>query len=219
MGCGWIVSYTACIINAGYSIAIFTSIVGAIMLLCYRGKGIWKAVIISGSIFVGLLLAIVYVDGFRNYLLYTFEGTAVATKINDLVATSSTGAAEGSIQARLIAYQSSLSKMWEYPIIGSMWRGSGGGHSAVLDMLAKYGVWGGAIYMCMIYYVPTDYKKTVPNQYINRVSNAVLVVMLFVTLLDSVTYSFMCMMLLVLPLLYEDIMMWKGIQRCESYGP
>ena len=89
----------------------------------------------------------------------------------------------------------------------------------MLDMLAKYGVWGGAIYMCMIYYVPTDYKKTVPNQYINRVSNAVLVVMLFVTLLDSVTYSFMCMMLLVLPLLYEDIMMWKGIQRCESYGP
>jgi phosphatidylglycerol:prolipoprotein diacylglycerol transferase len=60
LGCGWIVSYTACIINAGYSIAIFTSIVGAIMLLCYRGRGIWKAVIISGSIFVGLLLAIVY---------------------------------------------------------------------------------------------------------------------------------------------------------------
>ena len=219
LGCGWAVSYTMCIFNAGYSIAIFTTIVGIIMLFAYRGKGIWKAILISGSIFAGVLLAIIYLDGFRNYLLYTFDGTAVATKINDLVATSSSGAAEGSIQARLIAYQASLEMMWEYPVIGSLWRGSGGGHSAVLDMLAKYGIWGGAIYMSMLYYVPTDYKKTVPNPYINRISNAVLVVMLFVTLLDSVTYSFMCMVLLVLPLLYEDIMMWKGIERCESCGP
>ena len=43
-------------------------------------------------------------------------------------------------------------------------------------------------------------------------SNAVLVSLLMVTLLDSVTYSFYCLILLILPLLFEDVLRWEKIE-------
>lgn len=210
IGCVWVFTYVFCIAKAGYSIAIFASIVGVVMLFFYNGKSIWKALFISGTIFAAALLAILYLDGFRNFLLQVFDGTAVAKKINDLVATSISKAPEGSIQSRIEAYEASLGVILDYPLVGGMWKRSGGGHSAVMDMFAKYGVWGGYMYARMIFHVPNVYKKSVNNPDITKLSNAVLVVMVYVTMLNSATYSFMCTILLVLPLLYEDILKWDG---------
>ena len=211
IGCVWLYTYILCISRAGYSIAIFASIVGAIMLFFYRGRNIWTAFAIAAVIFMAVMGAILYVDGFREYLLQTFDGTAVANKINDLVATSETGAAEGSIYVRIDAYKDSVHSILEYPLVGSLWMASGGGHSAILDQFAKYGVWGGIIYTIMIFAVPNEYKRKYHHPKVWMISNAVMVSLLFVALLDSVTYSFMCMILIVLPLLYEDILRWEGI--------
>lgn len=212
IGCVWLYTYILCISRAGYSIAIFASIVGAIMLFFYRGRNIWTAFAIAAVIFLAVMGAILYVDSFREYLLQTFDGTAVAKKIEDLVATSETGAAEGSIQARMKAYQGSTNTILEYPLIGGLWMAGGGGHSAILDQFAKYGVWGGIIYTIMIFAVPNEYKRKYHHPKVWMISNAVMVSLLFVALLDSITYSFMCMILLVLPLLYEDILRWEGIE-------
>ena len=212
IGCIWLYTYILCISRAGYSIAIFATIVGAIMLFFYRGRNIWTAFVISALIFVVAMGAILYVDSFREYLLQTFDGTAVAKKIEDLVATSETGAAEGSIYARVQAYKGSMNVILEYPLVGSLWMGSGSGHSAILDQFAKYGIWGGIIYTIMIFAVPNEYKRKYHHQKLWMISNAVMVSLLFVALLDSITYSFMCMILIVLPLLYEDILRWEGIE-------
>lgn len=212
IGCIWLYTYILCISRAGYSIAIFATIVGAIMLFFYRGRNIWTAFAIAAVIFLAVMGAILYVDSFREYLLQTFDGTAVAKKIEDLVATSETGAAEGSIYARMEAYQGSIDTILDYPLVGGLWMGSGGGHSAILDQFAKYGVWGGIIYTIMIFAVPNEYKRKYHHPKVWMISNAVMVSLLFVTLLDSVTYSFTCMILLVLPLLYEDILRWEGIE-------
>ena len=212
IGCIWLYTYILCISRAGYSIAIFATIVGAIMLFFYRGRNIWTAFAIAAVIFLAVMGAILYVDSFREYLLQTFDGTAVAKKIEDLVATSETGAAEGSIQARMKAYQGSTNTILEYPLIGGLWMAGGGGHSAILDQFAKYGVWGGIIYTIMIFAVPNEYKRKYHHPKVWMISNAVMVSLLFVALLDSITYSFMCMILLVLPLLYEDILRWEGIE-------
>ncbi len=212
IGCVWLYTYILCISRAGYSIAIFASVVGAIMLFFYRGRNIWTAFAISALIFVVVMGSIIYVDSFREYLLQTFDGTAVAKKIEDLVATSETGAAEGSIYVRIAAYQGSLDAILEYPIVGGLWMGSGGGHSAILDQFAKYGIWGGVIYIIMLFTVPNEYKRRFHHPKVWAISNAVMVSLLFVALLDSCTYSFMCMILLVLPLLYEDIIRWEGIE-------
>lgn len=212
IGCIWLYTYILCISRAGYSIAIFATIVGAIMLFFYRGRNIWMAFAIAAVIFLAMMGAILYVDSFREYLLQTFDGTAVAKKIEDLVATSETGAAEGSIYARMEAYNNSMDAILEYPVVGSLWLQNGGGHSAILDQFAKYGLWGGIIYTIMIFCVPNEYKRRFHNPKVWMISNAVMVSILFVALLDSFSYSFMCMILIVLPLLYDDIIRWEGIE-------
>ncbi len=212
IGVVWAISFVQLISKAGYSIAIFTSAVGAIILFFYNGKSGIKAFVVAGVILASIMFSIVYWDGFREWLLESFDGTAVAKKINDLVATSETGAAEGSIQARIIRYMNSLELMSKYPIIGALWRGSGGGHSGFLDTLAKYGLWGGWFFIKAFYSVPNYYKEKYDNLQIRRMGNAVLVSLLIVSLLNSVTYSIYCTVLLVLPLFFEDVIRWEGIK-------
>ena len=210
LGCIYLVVYFRCLLNAGYSIAIFASILGIIILLFYKGKSVTKAVIVSILFFVLGLAAIVYIDGFRGFLLVQFDGTAVARKINDLMDSTREGTAEGAIYDRIVSYNGSIKTLIKYPVIGGLWRASGGGHSALLDAFAKYGIWGGYIYAKMIYHVPFYYKKKEKANFIWPISNAVIVSLIFVSVLDSFNYSFMGMILLVLPLLYEDIKKWEN---------
>ena len=62
-----------------------------------------------------------------------------------------------------------------------------------------------------MYGVPTKYKKTYGYKIIQQLANANLVVLLFVTLLDTTPYAFMGMVLIVTPILYENIIEWDGL--------
>ncbi len=216
IGVVWAISYVQLISKAGYSIAIFTSVVGVIMLFFYKSKSGIKAFIVAGAIFAAVMLSIVYIDGFREWLLEIFDGTAVAKKINDLVATSETGAAEGSIQARMTRYVGSIRTIFTYPIIGGLWRAGGGGHSGFLDTIAKYGLWGGWFFVKSFYSVPNHYKQKYDNPMLTRLSNAVLVSLMIVSFLNSVTYSIYCVVLLVLPLFFEEIIRLEKIENENS---
>ena len=212
-GIVWAVSFFLLIAKAGYSLAIFSTLTGVILLLFYSGKSAVKAFIVAFILFAAAMLAILYVDDFRNFLLEFFDGTAVAKKINDLVATGQSGAAEGSIQVRLDAYLYSLEVAARYPVIGSLWREGTGSHSAVLDNLARYGLWGVFIFCNIIYSVPMYYKRKHSNIYLRTVANATLVSLLIISLLDTFNYSFSCMILIVLPLVFEDIIKWTGVEE------
>ncbi len=211
IGIVWLVSYVLFVINANYSIAITGSVISLIILLFYKGHSAGLAFVVSAGLFIALMLMIVYWEGFRNMLLGFFDGTAVAKKINDLVATSESGAAEGSINDRIIRYQSDINTIFQYPIIGGLWWKSGGGHSALGGAFAQYGLLGGYVFCKIIYSVPTLYKKDFAFKSIQQISNANLVVLLFVTLLDSMPYSFLGMILIITPILYENIIEWDGL--------
>lgn len=213
VGAVWAVSFVMLISKAGYSLAIFTSAAGALLLLFYRGKSGISAFLVALAVFAGSMMAILYLHDFRNFLLEIFDGTAVAKKINDLVATGDSGAAEGSIQDRMVAYQGSIDTIISYPLIGALWRGSGGGHSAFLDIMAKYGVFGAAMFAMMFYTVPRCYKKKHDNGFVAAMANSSLVSLLFVSLLDSFSYAFVCMILIVLPMLFEDVIKWTGVEE------
>ena len=212
LGVIWFANFVQLISKAGYSIAIFTTIVGTVLLFFYNGQSGLKAFAVAGIIFATIMLSILYLDGFREWLLEVFDGTAVAKKINDLVATEETGAAEGSIQARMVRYGISLRTIAQYPIIGALWRGNGGAHSGLLDVFAKYGLWGGYFFIKSFYSVPNYYKSKYENPLVKRMSNATLVCLITVSLLNSVTYAFYCVVLFVLPLLFEDVIRWEGIK-------
>lgn len=197
--------------NAGYSIAIFATVISTVILLFYKGNSVIRAFIISVILFAAIMYSILYIEEFRNWILETFESRAIHKKIEDLIATSESGESSGSIAMRVTRYMSSVRKIFIYPVIGALWRDSGGGHSAVLDTFAKYGLWGGAIYCFMIYYVPNFYKKNYGNDYIvRRTCNATLISLMIVSILDSFTYAFSGMILLVLPLYIENIIKWTG---------
>lgn len=211
IGVVWVVSYIMFILNANYSIAIVGSLISLIILLFYKGHSIGLAFAISFGLFVALMMMILYWDSFRNMLLEFFDGTAVAKKINDLVATSESGAAEGSINARIVAYQGTINTIFQYPFIGGLWWSAGGGHSALGEAFAQYGLFGGYIFCKIMYGVPSRYKKIYGFKTIQQMANANLVVLLFVTLLDSTPYAFMGMILIITPILYENIIEWDGL--------
>lgn len=211
IGVAWVVSYIMFILNANYSIAIVGSLISLIILLFYKGHSIGLAFAISFGLFVALMMMILYWDNFRNMLLEFFDGTAVAKKINDLVATSESGEAEGSINARVVSYQATMNTILKFPFVGGLWWESGGGHSALGDAFAKYGIFGGYIFCKIMYGVPSQYKKAYGFKSIQQMANANLVVLLFVTLLDSTPYAFMGMVLIITPILFENIIEWDGL--------
>ncbi len=213
IGAVWLVSFVLLIAKAGYSLAIFATVSSAVILVFYKGKSAFKAFIVSFLIFATAMMAILYIEDFRNFLLEFFDGTAVAKKINDLVATGQSGAAEGSIQVRMDAYLYSMEVAARYPVVGSLWREGTGSHSAVIDNLARYGLWGAVIFCNIIYSVPMYYKKRYNNIYLRSVANATLVSLLIISLLDTFNYSFACMVLIVLPMVFEDIIKWTGVEE------
>lgn len=215
IGAVWLVSYVGYILIAGYAIAIFASVLGLVILLFYRGQRVTTVVIVTLLLFAAGMYILVEVPSVQSFLLRIFSGTAVERKIQDAVISSQMGTAQGTVYDRIVAYRGSFRTIFRYPIIGGLWWASGGGHSAVLDIFAKYGILGGYIYVKMIYTVPQDYRHAYPKE-LYRVCNGVFASMLFVTVLDSCTYAFTGMMLIVLPSLLEDILKWSRINHESS---
>lgn len=213
IGAVWIYFFVRFLELAGYSIALFASSIGLILLLFYRGKNVAPAFVITVLAFIGIMAAILYVPSFRNWILVNFDGTAVARKVNDLVSTSDTGVTGDSIQVRIQAYSASVSDIFKYPLIGSLWRESGGGHSALLDITSKYGILGGYAFAMMFYHIPLHYKHITNDKFVIAAANATLVTYLFVSILDSFNYSFTLMIMIVAPLLLEDIIKWTGAEK------
>ena len=213
IGVAWAYTFVRFLELAGYSVALFASTIGLILLLFYRGKNAIPAFMITILVFIGIMAAILYVIPFREWILETFDGMAVARKVNDLVSTSESGVTGDSIQVRIDAYSNSLGDILKYPIIGSLWRENGGGHSAILDTFSKYGWLGGYALVMMFYHVPFHYKHHYNDRFITSAANATLVTLMFVSVLDSFNYSFTCMILIVSSLLFEDIIKWTGAEK------
>jgi hypothetical protein len=205
IGIAWAYTFLRVLELAGYSIALFATCIGLLLLIFYRGKSAVAALAVTVLLFAAIMAAIMYVAPFRNWILETFDGTAVARKVHDLVTPSESRVTGDSIQVRIEAYAASIGDMFKYPVIGSLWRESGGGHSALLDITSKYGILGGYVFSMMFYHVPLHYKHHCSNKFIVRTANATLVTLLFVSLLDSYNYSFTCMVMIVSSLIFEDI--------------
>ena len=213
IGIVWIYSYVRFLELAGYSIALFASSIGLLLLLFYRGKNAVPALLVTIVAFIGVMAAILYITPFREWILETFDGMAVARKVNDLVNPSDPGVTGDSIQVRIDAYTYSLQNIFKYPIIGSLGREGTGSHSALLDITAVYGLLGGYAFSMMFYHVPMHYKHHFKDKFITRVANATLVTLMFVSILDSFNYSFTCMILIVASLIFEDIIKWTGAEK------
>jgi hypothetical protein len=215
LGCAWLLSYVMFCLQAGYSTVIFVSVLGMIIFFFHKRQSLTAAVIVSLGVFLASLLAIYYLDGLREFLLKVFEGTAVSRKIYDLtqIESDQLGLLQGSssLEVRIVRYMGSIKTMLRFPIIGSLWFGGAGGHSALLDTFAVYGLWGGLLYAKMLLKVPVFMKEHYQHPLIQSLAKATFITIFFVALLNSNTYSFMFFLLILLPLIFHDIMRWRNI--------
>lgn len=210
MGAAWLASILVLIFQAGYTIAIVTAFISILMLFGYRFKSVFPALLLALTILIGFVLLIGYVAPVREFLLKIFDGTKVAKKVHDIYLSVTTDTVADSINARITRYKDSVQTIFGYPLIGGLWLRSGGGHSALLDSFAKYGIYGGVLFVKMFYSVPLRIKQKTKKKQDIRLANALLVGMILFTLLDSCSYEFMLPVLIILPLLYEDIQKWRN---------
>lgn len=215
IGVLWLISYYLYLFNSGYSIAVVASIAGLIILFFYRRSSIVLAVITITILIAILVWLIGYNSGFRGWLLSIFDGTKVAQKINDLYLSITTTKTADSIMERSERYQAALNTIITYPIIGGLWfpNGSGGGHSAILDTFAKFGLFGGYILIKIIFDFVMKIKKSPETGKDMRIANATFIAIFMIMLLNSFPYNFVCLMMLIIPAAYNDILNWRQVNE------
>lgn len=206
IGLIWLVSFFLYLFNSGYSIAVVSSVTGLIILFFYKRNSIVLAIIITSILVAVLVWLIGYNTGFREWLISVFDGTKVAQKINDVYLSLTTTETADSIMARIVRYQDSINSIISYPIIGGLWfpNGSGGGHSAIMDACAKYGIFGGYVVLKIIFGFVIKIKRSPETGRDMHVANATLIVFLMITLLNSLPYNFVCILLLFIPACFYD---------------
>lgn len=209
LGIIWAISYIFLLLKSGYSIAIASTFISAFILIFYKKRSIIPAVVIAFGVIVVFILLIGFFDGFRNALLDAFEGTTVAKKINDIYYSLQGVETADSITVRIVRYSASIKTIFNYPIIGGLWWKSGGGHSALLDAFAKYGLWGGLMFVNMFFCVTNHIKDTSDNVKDIRIANALTVSLIIVTLLDTIPYHMVFPVLVVAPIFFNDIQKWR----------
>ena len=211
IGIIWFISYLLFLLNSGYSIAVITSFVALVILLFYRRDSIVLAVVITFLLVLLTIWLIGYNDAFRNALMQLFDGTKVAMKINDVYLSITTREAADSIMERTLRYKTSIQSIFTYPVIGGLWfsGGSGGGHSAILDAFAKYGVFGGYVFVRMVFGNILDIKKSPKTERIIRVANATFIATLLVMLFNSMPFNLVCTIMFIVPICYNEILKWR----------
>jgi len=210
IGALWLITYALYLLNSGYTIAVVTSIVGLVILWFYKRKNLAMAIGIVSVLMVLLVWLIGYNDGFRNALLSFFDGTTVAKKINDVYLSITTEETADSIMVRVARYKESIGDIFRNPIIGGLWWENPGGHSALLDIIAKYGLLGGYVFVKSVFEFPLRLKKDVNAGKYMKVANATFISILLITLLNSLPYNFVFMIMFLIPMCYQEILKWRN---------
>lgn len=218
IGVLWLISLYFYLFNSGYSIAVVACVAGLIILFFYRRSSIVLAIIITTILIAILVWLIGYNTGFREWLMSVFDGTKVAQKINDVYLSITTEDTADSIMSRVIRYQEALNSIISYPIIGGLWfpNGSGGGHSAILDTFAKYGLFGGYVVIKILFSFSLEIKRLPETGKDLQIANALFIVLFMIMLLNSLPYNFTCLLMFVIPISYDDILYWRKTNRTQD---
>ena len=185
------------------------SVAGLLILFFYKKKSAVPAIAIVSVLVVALVWLIGYNDGFRNALLSFFDGTTVAKKINDIYLSITTDETADSIMVRIELYKAAIQAIFRYPLIGQLWSGGGGGHSALLDTFAKYGLFGGYIFVNIVFGFSMNLKKTTTSKKGLMLANATFISILMIVLLNSMPYNLVFLIVFMIPMCNKELSEWR----------
>lgn len=216
IGSVWLISYMGIVINASYSIAILSTCISIYIIFFNRSRKPYKMILIITIFLIIGVYSLVRFESFRDVIIEFFNSQTIENKINDLLLSFTNEEVEGSFLARYSRYKSSCITFLSYPITGGLWWEGSGGHSAILDMFARFGIVGGIVSYKMLTRVPYMYISRTKNFYVFNTCIATYVSIIFVGVLNSFSYQFIPLLILVMPLFFNDITVWKENKKDES---
>lgn len=151
-----IVIMVAC---AGYMLAIFCTLGSCLLVWTFAQKNIYKRIFAMFAFLIFLIGYEAIVDAIFSGLMKAFADNPVYyTKFRDFHLLFLGGDMTGeTIDGRFSNYADSLQNIVKYPLLGCYFFGKsgyGGGHSAILDIIGRFG-WGtAAIYLYLILAIP-----------------------------------------------------------------
>lgn len=168
---------------AGYTTALFLTVISLSLWIAYVSKNKCPAIII-GILSVLLFIFKLEVIDFFIQVFYEYDFVWFSKRLSQLYYALSGNDYES--LSRTILYEKSINCFFSNPIIGE---GKVGGHSELLDILGQYGLVG-AVFMMMIISIFYRIIKNYPIKY--NVIFSVLLLFIFVDPLDQMVMLPMC---------------------------
>jgi len=165
---------------SGYMIANFCLLLGCGLVIIFQKLTIFRVIFFIAVIFAFVIFYQEIIEGFFKFLSALLgDNPAYGQKISEFKDLFLAGDAGGvTVDERFSNYQDSLALIYKYPIIGSFICGEvgGGGHSALFDMIGKYGWLITVLYFYLFWKHPFEIYK---NKSVQRVKILMVVVIIF----------------------------------------
>lgn len=182
--------------------SLLTSILAIVLMVCYY----YSAAKVSRTLFVLVTLGMIFLivaPILLNSWIETTDNIELATKIESLMDTASSGEAEGQVEGRQTRYLKSIVNI-ENVLLGLTSRNNTGNHSFFLDMWAFYGIL--SLLFFVSWYQAISYILNKMNNKFNKSAYMIsLLPILLLVFLKSMVFwvSYFVMSLVILPLCFR----------------
>ena len=188
----------ALIIKAGYSIAVILMLSGIILTLTIGRKFSSQLIRLSAIILVVLLISAFTAPILTGVAEKFSENPMYARKMQDIMGSLESKGSVGTVSERTDRYERSIDLFLANPVLGTLAFTDIGKHSAILDRFARYGIFVGAMFAYIVFYLPLRYlKKKSDRSY--GMSLAVAFVVIGFSFLNNVFASFGYMVFIFYP--------------------
>lgn len=168
---------------SGYMIANFCLLLGCGLVIIFKKVTIARVAVFIAIVFAFVLFYQDLVEIFFNGLTSLFgNNPAYGQKIAEFKELFLEGDAGGvTVDERFSNYEKSLALVYQYPVIGAFIFGKigGGGHSALFDMIGRYGWLISGLYFYLFWKYPFEIYKSRNKQMIKILMVVVIIFSIF----------------------------------------
>ena len=146
------------VIRAGFSIAFTAVALGLVTYFLLSGRAINRSFRIGLAVTIAIVAVALsqttLIGSALDGLIELAQGTSYRSKLEDIRTSLETDTSAGTVYGRAERYMRSLTLFFENPAIGTLSFREVGKHSVILDTFAQFGIFVGAAFVYLLFYVP-----------------------------------------------------------------
>lgn len=214
-----ILSY-AVIFRAGYALGLVLMVVGTVITLVVGRLD--RSTLIKATLIIVLVLSVspFLASAVPDWAEQFFQGTLYERKIRDARRSMAADRPVGTIQDRTELYARSVLTFMGNPIFGSLGASGAGGHSSVLDSLARYGGLFGIMLAYAIWRVPLGISRGAMHTSAFGMTLAISCVVILVSVLNKIVANLGFVLFVFYPvaMTYINETRWPGwLRQAETH--